>query len=179
MICSSAFWKEKYENLKNISLTFFKFQSIPTYPVSRSLAKGTNRQFYRSGVITYNKLDNHFVVSADRQTFLGFEMTADLRDTFPLREVFFLDSTCTFMATSLGRGNDPRNFSTPRNCRWEFWTGKRSNPISSDQESSINSLVSPLVNPSSDVRLYYHLHGKPGNSTWKIRWYASFHLEYF
>ena len=25
----------------------------------------------------------------------------------------------------------------------------------------------------------YHLHGKPGNSIWKIKWYASFHLEYF
>ena len=24
----------------------------------------------------------------------------------------------------------------------------------------------------------YHLHGKPGNSSWKIKWYASFHLEY-
>ena len=32
-------------------------------------------------MIIYNKLDNHFVVSADRQTFLGFEMTANLRDT--------------------------------------------------------------------------------------------------
>ena len=31
---SSAFWKQKYKNLKNISLTFFKFQSIPTYSVS-------------------------------------------------------------------------------------------------------------------------------------------------
>ena len=25
VICSSAFWKQKCENLKNISLTFFKF----------------------------------------------------------------------------------------------------------------------------------------------------------
>ena len=24
----------------------------------------------------------------------------------------------------------------------------------------------------------YHLHGKPENSSWKIKWYASFHLEY-
>ena len=31
----------------------------------------------------YNKLDNYFVVSADRQTFFGFEMTANLRDTSP------------------------------------------------------------------------------------------------
>ena len=23
----------------------------------------------------------------------------------------------------------------------------------------------------------YHLHGKPGNSSWKIKWDASFHLE--
>ena len=63
MICSSAFWKQKWENLKNISLTFFKFQSIHT------------------GVIVDNELDNYFVVSADRQTFLGFEMTANLCDT--------------------------------------------------------------------------------------------------
>ena len=35
VLCFSAFWKQKYENLKNISLTaFFKFQSIPTYSVS-------------------------------------------------------------------------------------------------------------------------------------------------
>ena len=25
VLCSSAFWKQKYENLKNISLIFFKF----------------------------------------------------------------------------------------------------------------------------------------------------------
>ena len=30
-------------------------------------------------MIIYNKLDNYFVVSADRQTFLGFEMTAPLK----------------------------------------------------------------------------------------------------
>ena len=35
-------------------------------------------------VIVYNKVDNFFVVSADRETFLGFEMTANLRDTSPL-----------------------------------------------------------------------------------------------
>ena len=27
---SRTFWKQKCENLKNISLTFFKFQSFPT-----------------------------------------------------------------------------------------------------------------------------------------------------
>ena len=48
-----------------------------------SLARGTNRQFYCTGVIIFNKLDNYFVVSADK-TFLGFEMTANLRDTSPL-----------------------------------------------------------------------------------------------
>ena len=36
-------------------------------------------------MIIYNKLDNYFVVSADRQTFLGFEMTANLRNTSPLK----------------------------------------------------------------------------------------------
>ena len=49
-----------------------------------SLARGTNRQFDCTGVIVYNKIDNYFLVSADRQTLLGFEMTANLRDTRPL-----------------------------------------------------------------------------------------------
>ena len=85
VICSSAFWRQKCENLRNISLTFFKFQSIPAYSVSgQSRTRGTNRQFHCTGVIIYNKLDNYFFVSADRQTFLGFKMTANLRDTSPL-----------------------------------------------------------------------------------------------
>ena len=46
-----------------------------------SLARGTNQQFYCTGVIIYNKLDNFFFVSVDRQTFLGFEMTSNSRDT--------------------------------------------------------------------------------------------------
>ena len=37
------------------------------------------------GIIIYNKLDNYFFVSVDRQTFLGFKMTAKLRDTSLLR----------------------------------------------------------------------------------------------
>ena len=68
-----------------ISLTFFKFQSVPAYSVS---GRGTNRQFYCTGVIIYNKLDNSFFVSAERQTFLGFEMTANLPDISPLRKLF-------------------------------------------------------------------------------------------
>ena len=32
-------------------------------------------------MIIFNKLDNYFVVSDDSQTFLGFEMTANFRDT--------------------------------------------------------------------------------------------------
>ena len=47
----------------------------------QELARGTNRQFCCARVIIYNKLDNYFFVSADRQTFLGFEMTANLHDT--------------------------------------------------------------------------------------------------
>ena len=39
-------------------------------------------------MIIYNKLDNYFIVSADRQKILGFEMSANLRDTSPLR-IFF------------------------------------------------------------------------------------------
>ena len=34
VICSRAFWKQKCENLKNVGLIFFKFQSILTYSVS-------------------------------------------------------------------------------------------------------------------------------------------------
>ena len=83
MICSSAFWKQKCENLKNISQIFFL--TFNPHRPSLSLARGTNRQFYCTGVIIYNKLDNSFFVSADRRTFLGLEMTANLRDTFPLR----------------------------------------------------------------------------------------------
>ena len=45
-------------------------------------------------VIIYNKLDNYFFVSADRQTFLGFEMTANLSDTSSLYNacIFFSQS---------------------------------------------------------------------------------------
>ena len=39
-------------------------------------------------MIIFNKLDNNFVVSADSQTFLGFEMTANFRDTSPLTTIF-------------------------------------------------------------------------------------------
>ena len=53
-----------------------------------SLARGTNQQFYCTAVIIYNKLDNYFIVSANRQTFLGFEMTANLHDTSPLTTPF-------------------------------------------------------------------------------------------
>ena len=74
MICSNAFWKQTCENLKNISLTFFKFNP---YRPTLSLAGGTIGQFYCTGVIICNKLDNYFVVSSDRQTFLGFEMTTN------------------------------------------------------------------------------------------------------
>ena len=38
-------------------------------------------------MINYNKLGNdYFVVSTDRQTFLGSEMTANLSDTSPFSE---------------------------------------------------------------------------------------------
>ena len=66
MICSSA-------------LDFSSFN-----PDRPTLSLATNRQFYCTGVIIYNKLDNYFVTSADRQTFLGFEITANLCDTSSL-----------------------------------------------------------------------------------------------
>ena len=61
------------------------FSSFNPYRPTLCLARGTNQQFYCTGVIIYNNRDNYFVVSAGRQTFLGFEMTANLRDTSPLR----------------------------------------------------------------------------------------------
>ena len=67
MICSNAFWEQKCENLKNITNIFQV--SIHNRTIL-SLARDTNRQFYCTGVIIYNKLDNYFVVSADRLTFL-------------------------------------------------------------------------------------------------------------
>ena len=57
------------------------FSSFNPYRPALSLVRGTNRQFYCTRMIIYNKLDNYFVVSAETQTFLGFEMTANLRDT--------------------------------------------------------------------------------------------------
>ena len=83
MICSSAFWKQKCENLKNISQTFFFV-----------LARGTNRLFYCTGVMTYNKFDNYFVDSADKQTFLGFETTVNLRNTSLLSSFQFIFKVC-------------------------------------------------------------------------------------
>ena len=83
MICPGAFWKQKCKNLKNISPTFFKFQSTPDLLCLWPEAL-INRQFYCTGVIVYNKLDKYSVVSAYKQTFLGLEMTANLCDTSTL-----------------------------------------------------------------------------------------------
>ena len=41
-------------------------------------------------MIIYITVDNYFCVSADRKTFLDFEMTANLRDTSPL-----MDAQCS------------------------------------------------------------------------------------
>ena len=81
VICSSAFGNKNVKTWITLALHFSSFN--PYRPIL-SVVRGTNRQFYCTGVIIYNKLDNYFVVSADRQTFLGFEMTANLRDTSPL-----------------------------------------------------------------------------------------------
>ena len=56
-------------------------------------------------MIIYNKLDNDFFVSADRQTFLGFEMTANLRDNSTLRTVAFFASAHKFCASQDGTRN--------------------------------------------------------------------------
>ena len=51
------FENTKCENLKNVSLIFFKFSIHSSYSVS---ARGTNRQFYCTGVIIYNKTKQPF-----------------------------------------------------------------------------------------------------------------------
>ena len=81
VICSGAFWKKNARTWKTLAQYFPSFN--PNRP-TLSLARGTNRQFYCTGVIIFNKLDNYFVVSADSQIFLGFEMKANFRDTSPL-----------------------------------------------------------------------------------------------
>ena len=49
------------------------FSRFNPYRPTLSLARGTNRKFYSTGVIISNKLDNYFFVSADKQTFIfGF-----------------------------------------------------------------------------------------------------------
>ena len=80
--------------MKNISLTFFKFQSIPAYSVSGQRHKSTVLLHWGGN---YNKVDNYFVVSADRQTFLGFEMTANLHDASPLRRILYIYYTPPYM----------------------------------------------------------------------------------
>ena len=50
-------------------------------------------------MIIFNKLDNYFVVSADSQTLLGFEMTANFRDTSPLSFLRSQISLAVLLAT--------------------------------------------------------------------------------
>ena len=60
------------------------FPSFNQFRPTLSLARGTNQQFYSTGVIIYNKTRHFFLFcfySFDRQAFLGFEMTSDLHDT--------------------------------------------------------------------------------------------------
>ena len=40
---------------------------------------------------------------------------------------------------------------------------------------SVQSISNQLITLCAN----YHLHGKHGNFSWKIKWYASFHFEYF
>ena len=68
------------ELIKNLSLTFFN----PFRP-TLSLARGTNRRFSLTGVISITRLDNYYFVSVDRKTFWGFEMTSNSLNTSPLR----------------------------------------------------------------------------------------------
>ena len=60
------------------------FSSFNPFRSTLSLVRGTNRQFYCTGVIIYNKTRKFFFVSADRQTFWGFEMISNSLDTSPL-----------------------------------------------------------------------------------------------
>ena len=71
---------EKHQpNIFNLSFNPFR----PTL----SLARGTNRQFYCTGVIIYYKTRQLCFVSVFRQAFLGFEIASNFRDTSPLKLV--------------------------------------------------------------------------------------------
>ena len=54
-----------------------------------------------NGMIIYNKLDNYFVVSADRQTSLGFEITANLHNTSPLSVKHLADHKSTLLTEEI------------------------------------------------------------------------------
>ena len=52
-----------------------------------SLARGTNRQFYCTGVMIFNKTRQFFLFLLTDKHFLGSEMTSNSCDTSPLRKV--------------------------------------------------------------------------------------------
>ena len=57
---------------------------------------------------------------------------------------------------------------------------ERSNLMVSSTEHYLSTCMHGVMNSSiAEYWGAYHLHGKPGNSSWKIKWYVSFHLKYF
>ena len=65
-----------------------------------SLARGTNRQFYYTGVISITKLEKKLFLLTDKH-FWGFEKTSNSRDTSPLT----VKATTTVTETTTPQNN--------------------------------------------------------------------------
>ena len=114
-------WREERNQLNywNVQLEICSsaFSTFNPYRPTVSLARGTYRQFYCTGVIIYNKLDNHSFISDDRQTFLGFEMKGNLRDTSPLNTtILFHFLSPNSRVTSSPISTNGAQYFKSRNC---------------------------------------------------------------
>ena len=69
-------------------------------------------------MIIFNIFDNYFVVSAESQTFLGFEMTANFRHTSPLRTVRPFSVAHTFSVSRDGPRNSVSN--KTKSLLWDY-----------------------------------------------------------
>ena len=68
-------------NSRTLKMLAQHFLTFTPFRLTLSLVRGTNRQFYCTEVIIYNKTRQFiFFVFFDRKTILGFEMTSNPRD---------------------------------------------------------------------------------------------------
>ena len=56
---------------------------------------------------------------------------------------------------------------------------KISTDVRTVNEVGKRSKVKNVKRDREPSRGAYHLHGKPGNSGWKMKWYIPFHLKHF